>query len=198
MGRFLYALLIVSVGAVVAHLAVILLLPVTAPNTAARQLETALPLTLERPVDLSALQASGTLDLHLDPAFRTIGCQFDIGEAPFRLVGDGRVDFWSVSILDPLGVSIFSANDRIAPTPSIDLTVLSASQLRQFRQSPDPRLQNSIIVSSDDRTGYAIIRLFEPDESWKILVDDFVNATVCFPLSGFGFAEQGQNLEPDG
>ncbi|MEO1747747.1 MAG: hypothetical protein AAFR27_03855 [Pseudomonadota bacterium] len=188
MARLVYMLIIVAVGAAVAHLAVVVLLPITAPKTAARQLQEALPLSHAVPIDLSAEQAAGSVDLRLDPAFRTIGCQFDISEAPFRVIGSGRIDFWSISILDPLGVSIFSANDRIAPTDGIDLTVLSSNQLRLFRQSPDERLQNSIIVSSEDMIGFAIIRLFEPDESWTGLVDDFVASTRCSSIQEFDFS----------
>ncbi|MEL6201570.1 MAG: hypothetical protein AAFR39_04340 [Pseudomonadota bacterium] len=188
MARFAYMLFTVIIGAVVAHLAVIALLPFTAPDTAARQLQSALPLSSAAPVDLSAAQEVGDVDLRLDPAFRTIGCQFDISEAPFRVIGNGRVDFWSISILDPLGVSVFSANDRIAPTVGIDLTVLSPNQLRLFRQAPDQRLENSIIVSAEDLTGFAIMRLFEPDESWTELVDAFVASIGCGAISDFGFS----------
>ncbi|MEO0544378.1 MAG: hypothetical protein AAFY99_11215 [Pseudomonadota bacterium] len=198
MARLFYLFVVIAVGAVVAHLSVIILLPVTAPATAARQLESVLSISASSPLDLSAQQRSGAIELRLDPAFRTIGCQFDVSDAPFRVSGSGRVDFWSISILDPLGVSIFSANDRIAPTTGIDLTVLSRSQLRVYRQSPDPRLQNSIIVTTEETTGFAIIRLFEPDESWRSLIDAFVGSTACGSLEEFGLAPREEVVDPSG
>ena len=103
-----------------------------------------------------------------------------------RFSGSGLIDFWAVSVLDSFGVSIFSANNRISPTPGVDLAVLSAPQLRSFRQSPDERLANTIVVPSYDLTGFVVVRLFEPDGSWTALVDNFISATSCEPVPNFG------------
>ncbi|MEL6922306.1 MAG: hypothetical protein AAFO77_15060 [Pseudomonadota bacterium] len=179
MGRVLYTVALIAMGALVVHFAIIMLLPLTAPDAAGRQLNAAVPEPATAPTNLSELQIDGKLDLGLDPAFRVLACRYSITEEPLRIAGGGRVPLWTLSVLNSRGVSVFSANDRISPTPNIDVALLNANQLRTFRQMPDPALDNAIVVAPGDDDGFVIIRLFEPDNSWTALIDELVASIEC-------------------
>ncbi|MEM1376185.1 MAG: hypothetical protein AAGG69_02240 [Pseudomonadota bacterium] len=183
MGRLIYTAALVAVGAAVVHFAIVFLLPTTSPNSAGRQLLEAITEPITTATNLSALEKDGFVNLGLDPAFRVLACRYDVTETPFRMMASGRVPLWTISVLDSAGVSVFSANDRISPSDGVDVAVLNPTQLRTFRQTPDPSLDRSIIVAPGDSTGFVIVRVFEPDGSWASIVDDFATNTTCRPFT---------------
>lgn len=80
------------------------------------------------------------------------------------------------------GPAFFSANDRLAAGQRLDLAVLNASQLRFVRQSTPTELAGAIIAPADDPRGFAVVRVFVPDETWTGISARFADALECRSL----------------
>ncbi|MCR9120700.1 MAG: hypothetical protein NXH91_00320 [Phyllobacteriaceae bacterium] len=183
MTRFVYATLVGLVGAAVVHLIIVFLLPLVSANTPWNRIA---GLTeTNAPYRLPASMAGATFGNGVhgpDPFFETIVCRYDLDNGAAHLRSTARVPLWTVNLYDSLGTGFFSANDRLAAGQRLDLAVLDASQLRFVRQSTPAELAGAIIAPADDPRGFAVVRVFVPDETWTGISARFADALECRSL----------------
>ena len=176
MFRLLYATVIGLVGAGAVHLTVILMLPAFSSNDVWQQIEARSDryeiIRLDRRDEFATARL-------LDPNFAVFACRFDLADGVFSLKAPGNIDYWSVAILDDRGTILFSANDRIAATKNIDLSIALPPQMRFLRQNPSALIENSIMTGAARRMGFAVIRVFRPDPTWEPVVGRFVAQARC-------------------
>lgn len=177
MVRYVYAGLVGLVGAAFVHLAIVLMLPQLSENDAWRQIEEKAavndPVRLDRyGVELSAART-------LDPMFAVIACRYDLSAGLFSITAPPTGDFWSVAVFDDLGRILFSANDRIVATENLDLVMALPLQMRVLQQSPRPGLANAVLTEANRNKGFAVLRVFRPDETYEPVVRDFIDRIDC-------------------
>lgn len=180
MGKIVYATLIGLFGAALVHLVIVLLLPRLSDNDAWRQLQAKTPL-------YEAVRLDGDTDRFpaaqsLDPLFAVFACRYDLSDGVFSITAPGNAEFWSVAVFDDSGTIVFSANDRIAASDSLNLGVALPPQIRTLQQDPLPALDDAIVTPSQRREGFVVMRVFRPDRSWEPVVDRFIAETRCEPI----------------
>ena len=176
MRRLLLAIAIGLVGAGLVHIAVIFLLPTSAPSSAwSRLSQSAEPFQVQRLDDTEILHET-------DPLFSVAACRFDLRRGPLRLTGSGNVPFWSVAIINSRGQTVWSMNDRNGTEDDLDLMVVSRLQDAEFRREMPPDLASTVFAESNDDEGIAIIRIFHPDESYEPVSDSFMQSISCAPF----------------
>jgi uncharacterized membrane protein len=176
--RLLHAIGLGIVGAGIVHIAVLLLLPAYSQNDVWSHLSaSAQPYT---PVRLEA-SASGRTSTLSNPFLKAAACQFDLADGVLHLSAQSRLPFWSVSIYDPSGLNIVSLTDRAANSPALDLVVASPAQMGRLRIGPPEDLERSAFVETAVEQGFAVVRIFVPDETWEGLADAFLGALTCTP-----------------
>jgi uncharacterized membrane protein len=179
MVRIAYALLVGLLGAAIVHIAVILLLPSYAPQEIWTQLGEGgelyevVPLTGEGAVPLVA---DG------DPLFQAVACRYDLDNGGLHLTATETVPFWSMSLRDRAGQTTYSLTDRTLADGSLDIAVVSAAQMADFRRALPPELEGSIFVESPTSEGIAVVRVFVPDESWTATAERFFETLSCQPF----------------
>ena len=175
--KSLYVIIMGLVGSIIVHLMIIFLLPsLSANNTWALIVENT-DVGIPKPIDASI--AEGKQNLFLDPMFEIAACRFDLSEGMMRITASGEALLWTVAVFDASGTAIFSANDRIANSPNVDIAIVNKSQLRFARQNTPDELAESIVVSADQNEGFALLRVYAPDPSWKSSAKKFLNSMRC-------------------
>ena len=86
---------------------------------------------------------------------------------------------WTVAVFDDLGNVLFSGNDRLAATEEIDLAVATRSQMRGLQQDTPPAFSDTVMTEAARGQGFAVVRIYRPDESWEATVDDFMSRLDC-------------------
>lgn len=176
-----YVLIMGLVGAVIVHLTIIFLLPnLSANNTWGLIVENT---DVGIPKQIDASIADNNQNLFLDPMFEVAACRFDLSEGVMRLTATGEAPLWTVAVFNKSGTVIFSANDRIANSADVDLAIVNRSQLRFARQNTPDELAQSIIASTEQNEGFALLRVYAPDPSWKSSAKAFLSTMRCEFLS---------------
>lgn len=174
-----YTLLVGLVGALIVHLIIILAVPAFSDRDALTRLS-----SYTEPYRFSLIEEipeASDMTQRLDPLFRTGVCHFDITEGPVYLNAGGPVEFWSVSIYDENGLSVFSFNDRNAAQGSLDIIVTTPADAAELRKSLPAQYEQSFIVEAGFDAGLAVLRVFQPDESWQGIVARFLRNASCEP-----------------
>jgi uncharacterized membrane protein len=174
--RSVYVCLVGLVGALFVHLAIVFLVPLVAPKTAWAQIRTA-----AEPAVMIRTDGEGTRRsiAGVSPQETAAICRYDLAEGVFVFSALGDVPYWSLAVHSASGEVIFSANSRTAGGRRVDMAVLNASQLREFRQQLPDSYADRIIVSADNNQGFVMLRVLRPDPSWRPAVDRFLDSAVC-------------------
>ncbi|MCB8838269.1 DUF1254 domain-containing protein [Aurantimonas sp. VKM B-3413] len=203
MGKFLLAVLIGLVGAVLVHIAVIGAMPEVASNNAwgrltelGKMYDVVRVEPLETEGRLAA--AAGTPLQHgtfafADPAFVTASCRFSLAKGPVRLSADSdSTTFWSASIYNSQGDNLYSINDRAAVGDTFDLLVGTRDQIIDVQADTDPQddEDTTIPVEVEMGEGYMTIRALVDEESKRPAVNQFIQSLQCAPAS----AETAQGM----
>ncbi|HMQ56941.1 MAG TPA: hypothetical protein PKE65_00160 [Rhizobiaceae bacterium] len=176
MGKVFYALLVGLVGAGIVHLAVILSLPVLATNTVWLQVVRAVPeFAFLRIDDKPQLVKSAVPDPH----FAIAACRFEIDDQPVHFFADGRHAMWTLSVFNDRGEIVFGINDRIAAGRRLDVAVATPKELVELRKEVPDILSRSVIAETSARRGFAVLRVFVPDRSWRELADKYLENARC-------------------
>lgn len=171
--RLVLALCIGLVGAGLVHIAVIFLMPSSAPASSWKRLSTVGdPFLLER-VDAILPEA--------DPLFAVASCRFDLSRGPLRLTASGNVPFWSVALINSDGQTAWSMNERNGSGSSgdLDVMVVTALQSAEFRRETPPELASTVFARFDDDEGLVILRVFRPDPSFEPVVQNYFESVGC-------------------
>jgi uncharacterized membrane protein len=174
--RVFYASCVGLIGALVAHLVIIFLLPVVSTTTAWAYVQNNLEIG-------QLTEITGTEGINaiagIDPASRALICSFDLADGAMTITASGASPFWSVSVHNSRGDILFSANDRIVSNGQLDLAVANDQQIRAIRQQLPDELAQSIIVNAKDNAGFVMLRILQPDESWKPVSDALIEGSAC-------------------
>ena len=176
MARLLHALLLGLIGAGIVHVAVILLLPRLTEKDAWSRLAEAGALY----VPIIADDADGPRLVEApDPFLRIMACRFDLADGPLRVTAKGSVPFWSASVYDRAGDNIYNFSDRTAAGAELDFVVITPAQMIEMRKELPPELEQAIFVEADVGEGIVVVRAFEPDSSWKAILQRYMRSMSC-------------------
>ena len=101
----------------------------------------------------------------LDPRMVQAVCRFSLSDGPVRVRATFPDEFWSVAVFDRRGRNVYSLNDRAAERSKLDLAILTSVQMAQIRQNPPASLETAIVLELPIQTGFALLRVFVPDDS---------------------------------
>jgi uncharacterized membrane protein len=176
MVRLIYATLAGLVGASFVHVAIVLLLPILSENDAWRQMQA--NATAYEPLRLDG-NAGLIASRRLDPMFAVAACRYDLGDGVFRITAPPAGAYWSVAVFNDRGRVVFSANDRIAASETLDLAVALPLQLRLAQQNLPESLAGAILTESQRREGFVLVRIFRPDRTWTPATEAFISGIEC-------------------
>lgn len=177
MRRLAYAILVGLVGAGIVHIVVLLLVPgFTERNAWSRLAQAGDPYMMIR---VDAEGVSIPMSGSVDPYFQAVACRFDLSDGVLHLTAEGRVPFWSVSLYDRSGQTLFSFNDRTSATGNVDVVVLSGAQMLDVRKGLAPEFERSIFAEAELDEGIVVIRSFVPDRTWSGIVSEFLAGARC-------------------
>ena len=71
----------------------------------------------------------------LDPTLEVTACRFDLADGAVNVRSDGTASFWSLSVYNRRGESIFSINDRTALDGALKTVIATPRQLIDLRKS---------------------------------------------------------------
>lgn len=179
-----FAVLLGVVGAGLVHGAVLLLLPVLGQRDAwTRFSAVAQPFATVR---LDAGGANGVVIPGLDPMFMVAACRFDLTQGPLVVAANGRVPFWSASVIAPDGRNLFSLNDRVRDGGALGFVVLTPAQMAERAVVPpadgetdEPVAATAIFAEVRVDQGMVAVRAFVPDESFRGAVEAFLSSLSC-------------------
>lgn len=180
MAKLAYTLAIALVGAALVHVAIVFLVPYLSKRDA-----WAYVLSTGEAYKFNPAQSKGSASktFHLaDPLFRSALCRFDLDAGPVRLTASSDLAFWSVSVYSSDGLNLFSNNDRTSPEHALDLLLANPADAIQLKKNMPAGLERSILVEADAGEGFAILRAFVPDASWRDVVSAFLEKAECNPV----------------
>lgn len=173
MTRLVHALILGVIGAVIVHIAILLLLPFNAQDDAWSRLETTGGSW--RFVPLERVAATH------DPLIAGLACRFDLADGPARIAAAGRVPYWSLSVYGRRGHNLYSLTDRTATDRHLDLLLLTPSQMIDMRRDMPEAFAGAIFVEVADPRGIVALRVFRPDDTYAPIVDPFLDSARCAP-----------------
>jgi uncharacterized membrane protein len=177
MVRLGYAAAIGIIGAGIVHIVTLLLIPAVSDlDTWARLANFGDLNTFHRIERVSETAASFRA---LDPMLEVTACRFDLADGAVHVRSDGTASFWSLSVYNRRGESIFSINDRTAIESLLDTVIATPRQLIDLRKSLAPEVDASIVAEADIEEGFVVLRAFVEDESVRPLVDGFLESASC-------------------
>ena len=177
MRKFAYSILLGLVGAGIVHIAVLLLVPTFTEQNAWSRLADSSDL-----YQVTRVDAGGTpipMSGSIDPLFQAAACRFDLADGVLHVHAEGRVPFWSVSVYNRSGHTIFSFNDRTAASGALDIVVLTSAQMLDVRKGLTPEFESSVFVEAEVDQGIVVVRSFVPDATWSASVSDFLKGVDC-------------------
>jgi uncharacterized membrane protein len=115
----------------------------------------------------------------MDPFFAYGVCRFDITEEGVQITAPRIDTFWSATIVNEDGTVVYSLNNRTAIDTRLDLLLLNPVQILRLREVQPPEIENSIVVESDMKEGFIVLRVLRPDESWRGRAGSFLQGVKC-------------------
>ncbi len=177
MRRLFHALAIGLLGAGIAHIVILLLVPSFSERDAWSRL--AMVAGPNKVVRLDKEIGGTPVVKALDPSFYEAACRFDLNEGVVRIDNAGKVPYWSASVYDRSGQNIYSFNDRTATDGTLDFVVLTPAQMIDLRKELPTEFEKSIFVETPIDEGIVVVRVFVPDNSWKPTVSRFLDGINC-------------------
>lgn len=181
MARIFYTILVGLVGAALIHIIVLLMIPSYAKQGLWQALAGRAELYQMVPFDAtepgqSHLPGTG------DPLFTAIACRFDLEDGPLHLQSEKTTSFWSLSIRNPAGLSVYSLNERVSRDGKLDIVILTEQQMDGFKTDLDERFSNSILIETELGDGIAVLRAFQKDQTVADEVASFLKNSTCEPI----------------
>lgn len=179
MARLAHALLLGLVGAVIVHIAVLLLVPVYSQRSAWSEMEAAGGLHAMVRLDGDASGEDAVHIPSLDPLFTAVGCRFDLRSGVVRVSSAQPLPYWSASLHDRRGQNLFAFTDRSSTDGLVDFVIATHDQMIALRNDLPRHFERSVFVEADIEQGMAVVRAFVPDESWRSRIATDIAALDC-------------------
>ncbi len=177
MRKLLYTLFIGLVGAGIVHITVLLLLPRFSERDAWSRLSEASD--FYKAVRVDGGGGAQALVKAVDPLFHAAACRFDLNEGPVHIRAPGNVPFWSVSLYNRAGQNVYSFNDRITDTGTLDFVVLTSAQMIEVRKQMPEDYKRAVFVQTPLGQGIGVVRVFVPDPTWEEATSSFLARLSC-------------------
>lgn len=174
MAKILRVLLLGMIGALIVHIAVLLLVPFYSSKNAWSHLE-----SLGDAYRFHLLTEESGLIGDQDPLMQQAACRFDLTDGPVHIKAEGNPPFWSLSIYTPNGDNLYSLNDNASADRQLDLIIADSIGIAALRAEGVPNDGRSIIIEQDMSEGAIVLRSFIPDASWRRQVQNFLNQASC-------------------
>jgi len=160
------------------HIVVILSLPVLASNTSWDRI---MAMGAEDGVVVLPQVIAGEPNpFGLDPKLVYAMCAFDLSDGPAAINGTLPGDFWSVSIVDRKGVSVYSTTNRAGIGSVLDLAVFNKAQSQLLAEQQFEIEQGFLIVQSPSNQVFVTVRLAPPHpEMWSRYAGLLGSALKC-------------------
>jgi uncharacterized membrane protein len=178
--KLIYSIIAGVIGAGIVHVATLLLIPLVSENDAWTRLTNISKVGEFTIIDRQSQIASSMRAL--DPNFVVGACQFSLEDGPVVLSGDGKTNFWSLSVFNRRGENLFSVNDRITNNGLLDMVIATPLQFIEFQNDMPVELQNSVFAQADTKEGFVILRAFVANDSERQRVNAFVETSGCEAL----------------
>jgi len=146
-----------AVAGLIIHLVVILSLPAFASRDAWSRI-TALD-SAEHIVVLDQVEAGAANPFGLDPLLAYATCRLDLSQGPGSISGQLPDAFWSVSIYDRSGVSLYSTTNRSGIGQVVDVGIFNPAQTRLLAEQQLQISEGLIIVEAPGDDVFAVIRI---------------------------------------
>ncbi len=174
--RAFYFSLCTLVAAGLVHIGIVLLIPTYGTRDAYARLsqDTAMLAFKMLPDDVSGGPISD-----VDPFFAYGVCRFDISRDGVSISAPKTDAFWSATIVNEDGSVVYSLNNRTAIDGKLDLLLLNPVLVLRLRELQPPEIENAIVVESDMKAGFAVVRVLRPDDSWQQQAKLFLDGTKC-------------------
>jgi uncharacterized membrane protein len=114
-----------------------------------------------------------------DPFFAYGVCRFDLSGEGVWITAPKIDTFWSATIVNQDGTVVYSLNNRTAIDTRLDLVMLNPTQILRLREFQPPEIENSIVVETDMKEGFMVLRVLRPDESWQGRARGFLDGVKC-------------------
>ena len=177
--RIIYIAACGIVLAAIVHICIIFFIPLYGEKDAARRImQNSQTGRFEALTDNSSFGHSTS-----DPYFQIATCKFDLAMRGIEVQGINTELFWSASVFSARGRVIYSLNKRSAIGNKLRMIVVNPVQMANIRQIQPAELATSIVIETGEQTGFVIVRVLLPDNSWKSTVDDFIKRLSCKPYS---------------
>jgi uncharacterized membrane protein len=172
--RVAHILVLSLLGAVMVHAAIVLALPfMVGPAFLRSNADPSARSFTEAMLDLGAHSVGAA------PFMRERICPYDFKAGGMRITLDDTVPLLSVAIIRPDGVTAFSSSTgRLGGAQSIAL--LPSRLRRAVALAGDDVLDSpELQVFIDQSEGLAVIRVFEPDQSWSQIAQSALETAGC-------------------
>lgn len=173
--RALYIIVCSIVFAGIVHITSVFLIPKLGSKDAARQIAKFGP--TEEFLLLDENDEIGISDR--DPFFLMAVCKFDLSSQGLQVSAPVSPMFWTASVLDEFGRVTYSLSDRSAIRNQLQLLVLNPVQIADIRQSKPIETESAIVVEMETQKGFVLLRVLQPDESWKDEANGFIQSATC-------------------
>jgi uncharacterized membrane protein len=176
--KLAYGSLLAFCTAVLVHIAIIFFIPLVSQPRIITQLQTLTqsrdPLILRGDTQIPGLPA-------FDPFFRYRVCFYDLNDGAFQLISTGEVPFFSAALLSEDNDVSFFITDRQTINGTLNIEVRAASEQQRLSQGPADLSASTaaVPVFVAQSKGYAIVRVFVPDESWSEIGNTFLKNIIC-------------------
>lgn len=148
---------------IIIHLTVILMLPNFATQDVWARVKA---LGAEQEIFvLDAVQANAPNPYGLDPKLAYAVCRLDLRKGPGMLTGPLPQAFWSVSVYDSTGVSIYSTTNRSGIGQKLELGIFNPAQTRLLAQQDISIEDGLLVVESPGDDVFVGIRLAPPHDA---------------------------------
>ncbi|MEM7214856.1 MAG: hypothetical protein AAF423_04870 [Pseudomonadota bacterium] len=178
--RLFYLLICSIVMGVVAHICIILLVPLLGEKDAARKILASVPTgKFEKLADIKDIEI-----LNSDPFFEIATCKFDISDVGVEVEGERTDLFWSASIFNARGRVLYSFNNRTAIGKKLKLILVNPIQMASIRQRQPEELETSIVVETSENVGFIAVRVLVKDTSLTQRANNFLHKLRCSDYTG--------------
>jgi uncharacterized membrane protein len=162
----------------IVHISTVLLMPYFAGQTAAARLTGGAQVNVLE--HLQQVSGDTVLVPFADPALQTATCYYNVSETPVRLRVQTGDYFMSVVFISENGRLTYALTDKAATRKTIDILVVTESQLRQVEaQDPEDEPIQELRLRVTEPKGLAVIRAFVPRASDQQTVAALLERSVC-------------------
>ncbi|WP_019219742.1 DUF1254 domain-containing protein [Bartonella florencae] len=176
--RFIHALLLAIIGALIVHIAVLFLIPYWTQDNIWEELK-----KTGNPYQFVNLDARNPLQQTTDPFFLLKVCRFDLENGPVHLKASKTTQFWSLAAYTQAGIIFYSLNDRTAPDAALDLIIGKPIQIIELKQSKSQNNGDAVLVAKNLQKGFALLRIFAPSDLAKKESEAFFASATCHMLN---------------